>query len=374
MKLSVLKEIEKFETRVAIIPSSVKTLTKLGFDVFIEDGAGLLSGFLNKQYESSGAKIVNRDECLNGNNICLVVQLPPIGDLSKLSSNTILIGALNPYKNRGIFNQIKDYNITSICMELIPRISRAQGMDILSSQANLAGYRAVIDAAKEFNKIFPMMMTAAGRVNPTKIMVLGAGVAGLQAIATAKRLGAVVCATDVRLAAKGQVESLGAKFIMVEDDESKELETSGGYAKEMSEEYKKKQENLIKEIIKKQDIIISTALVQGGPAPILITEEMVKTMMPGSLIVDLAVEAGGNCPLSKLNEIVIYNHVKIIGYSNFPGRVSKDASSLYSNNLINFLSLIINKDSKKISIDWEDEIIKSVIMTHDGKILLEGFK
>ena len=247
-------------------------------------------------------------------------------------------------------------------------------MDGLSSQANLAGYKAVIDAAEKFKKAFPMMMTAAGRVNPAKVMILGVGVAGLQAIATAKRLGAVVSATDVRSATKEQVESLGAKFIMVEDEESKQSETSGGYAKEMSKEYKEKQALLIAETISKQDIIICTALIPGKKAPILVTEKMVESMANGSIIVDLAVESGGNCPLSKIGEIVNHKGVQILGYTNVPGRVAKDASSLYAKNIINFLNILINQDEKKIKIDWNDEIINSVILSHEGDIKLENFK
>ena len=374
MKLSVLKEAEKFESRVAATPESTESLIKIGFEVFIEKDAGIKSGFLNADYKLAGAKIVDRTECLKSSDIILTVQFPLLDDIKKINSKKILIGILDPYKNKKHFNLLNESKITSIGMELVPRISRSQSMDVLSSQANLAGYRSIIDAAEEFNKVFPMMMTAAGRINPAKIMVLGAGVAGLQAIATAKRLGSVVCATDVRPAAKEQVESLGAKFIMVEDSETKEAETSKGYAKEMSEEYKKKQANLIEETIAKQDNVICTALIPGKKAPILITEEMVEKMKPGSVIIDLAVEAGGNCPLSKLNEKVIHNNVKILGYPNVPSRVAKDASSLYAKNLFNFISLIINKENKKIEIDWDDEIIKSVVLTHDGNIQLEEFK
>jgi len=281
---------------------------------------------------------------------------------------------LNPYQNKNLLDDLNKQKITSCCLELLPRISRAQNMDVLSSQSNLAGYRSVIDAAEQYNKVFPMMMTAAGRINPVKVMVLGAGVAGLQAIATARRLGAVVCATDVRLATKEQVESLGAKFIMVEDEESRQAETSGGYAKEMSEEYKRKQSQLLSDTISKQNIVISTALIPGKVAPVLVTPEMVETMSSGSVIVDLAVEAGGNCPLSKIGEIVFYKGVKIIGYDNFPGRVAKDASSLYANNIVNFLSLIIGNKDQQITIDLEDEIIKAVVLTHEGNLKLEQFK
>ena len=247
-------------------------------------------------------------------------------------------------------------------------------MDVLSSQSNLAGYKSVITAAENFNKAFPMMMTAAGRINPAKVFVLGVGVAGLQAIATAKRLGAVVSATDVRLATKEQVESLGAKFIMFEDEENLQSETSGGYAKEMSEEFKIKQSQLISETISKQDIIICTALIPGKPSPTLVTKKMVESMAPGSVIIDLAVESGGNCPLSEIDKVVVHNGVKIIGYSNMPGKVSKDASSLYARNIFNFIELIIDKKEDKINIDWEDEIIKSVVVTKEGQIIQEKFK
>jgi NAD(P) transhydrogenase subunit alpha len=299
--------------------------------------------------------------------------MPNQDDINHMKNGSILIGILNPYENKKYFDNLKSNKITSCCMELIPRISRAQSMDVLSSQANLAGYRSVIDAAEKFGKAFPMMMTAAGRVNPAKVMILGVGVAGLQAIATAKRLGAVVSATDVRSATKEQVESLGGKFIMVEDEESREAETVGGYAKEMSDQYKQKQAKLIAETLSKQDIVISTALIPGKPAPVLITEKMVNSMALGSVIVDLAVEAGGNCPLSKIGEVVVHNGVKILGYANVPGRVAKDASSLYAKNIVNFLYLMINKEEKKIDIDWNDEIINAVVLSHNGNIILEQF-
>ena len=373
MKLSVLRELEDIETRVSATPESIKLIKRLGFEIFVEEGAGIKSGYYDKDYIEAGAQIVSRSECLKLKDVCLVVKMPSEKDISELSKNTILIGILDPYKNINLLKNLNDNSITSCCMELIPRISRAQSMDVLSSQANLAGYRSVIDAAEQFHKAFPMMMTAAGRINPAKVMVLGVGVAGLQAIATAKRLGAVVSATDVRSATKEQVESLGAKFIMV-DSEKIDNETSGGYAKEMSEDYKKKQSALIAETLSKQDIVICTALIPGKKAPTLISKEMVESMNAGSIIVDLAVESGGNCPLSKIDEIVEHNGVKIIGYGNVPGRVSKDASSLYSKNIYNFLSLMINKEEKTIKIDWEDEIIRSVVLTYGGSIKLDNFK
>ena len=372
MQISAVKENFNYENRVALTPDTIKLFQRLGLEVLIEDGAGNNSGYPNDLYEANGAKIVSRDQCLNAN-ICLCVKIPNDNDLQKLNENTVLIGILNPYENKKYFNTLNEKKIISCCMELIPRNSRAQSMDVLSSQANLAGYRSVIDAAEQFGKAFPMMMTAAGRVNPAKVMVLGVGVAGLQAIATAKRLGAVVSATDVRSATKEQVESLGGKFIMVEDEESTNAETEGGYAKEMSEEYKQKQAKLIAETIAKQDIVICTALIPGKRAPVLISQEMVESMAPGSVVVDLAVEAGGNCPLSKEGEVVDHGGVKIVGYANVPGRVAKDASALYAKNIFNFLSLIINKDDKKINFNWEDEIVNAVTLTHEGKLRLEQF-
>ena len=372
MQISALKENFNNENRVALTPDTIKLFQRLGLEVLIEDGAGNNSGYPNDLYEANGAKIASRDQCLKAN-ICLCVKIPNDNDLQQLNENTVLIGILNPYENKKYFNTLNQKKIISCCMELIPRISRAQSMDVLSSQANLAGYRSVIDAAEQFGKAFPMMMTAAGRVNPAKVMVLGVGVAGLQAIATAKRLGAVVSATDVRSATKEQVESLGGKFIMVEDEESSNAETEGGYAKEMSEEYKQKQAKLIAETIAKQDIVICTALIPGKRAPVLISQEMVESMASGSVVVDLAVEAGGNCPLSKEGEVVDHGGVKIVGYANVPGRVAKDASALYAKNIFNFLSLIINKDDKKINFNWEDEIVNAVTLTHEGKLRLEQF-
>ncbi len=372
MIISALKENNNNEKRVALSPDSVKLFQRLGFDVLIENGAGIESGYLDQHYSEKGAKIANREDCLKAD-ICLCVKIPSMNDLENIKNECVLIGILNPYENKKYFDILNRKKITTCCMELIPRISRAQSMDVLSSQANLAGYRSVIDAAENFGKAFPMMMTAAGRVNPAKVMILGVGVAGLQAIATAKRLGAVVCATDVRSATKEQVESLGGKFIMVEDEESKNAETEGGYAKEMSDEYFKKQKKLIRETIEKQDIVICTALIPGKKAPILITEEMVDSMAPGSVVVDLAVEAGGNCPLSKPDKIVLHNNVKIIGYTDVPSRVAKDASALYSKNIFNFLNLLVDKEKKSFDFNLQDEIISSVVLTFNGETRLEQF-
>ena len=372
MLIAALKENNSNENRVSLVPDSVKLFQRLNLEVLVEDGAGKSSGYPNQLYLDNGARIVTREECLKAD-ICLCVKMPEENDLNLFKEGSVLIGILNPYENKKYFSTLNDSKITSCCMELIPRISRAQSMDVLSSQANLAGYRSVIDAAGQFGKAFPMMMTAAGRVNPAKVMVLGVGVAGLQAIATAKRLGAVVSATDVRSATKEQVESLGGKFIMVDDEEISESETQGGYAKEMSEVYKKKQAKLIAETISKQDIVICTALIPGKTAPTLISQEMVESMVSGSVVVDLAVEAGGNCPLSKLGEVVDHKGVKILGYANVPGRVAKDASALYAKNIFNFLSLIINKENNEINLNMEDEIVNAVVLTQDGNLRLEQF-
>jgi NAD(P) transhydrogenase subunit alpha len=373
MQIAALKENHINENRVSLTPDSVKIFQRLNLEVLLEDGAGVTSGYPNELYLENGARIVSRKDCLNAD-ICLCVRIPEENDLNNLKNESVLIGILNPYENKKYFNTLNNKKIISCCMELIPRISRAQSMDVLSSQANLAGYRSVIDAAEQFGKAFPMMMTAAGRVNPAKVMVLGVGVAGLQAIATAKRLGAVVSATDVRSATKEQVESLGGKFIMVEEEENSDAETAGGYAKEMSEDYKKKQAILIAETIAKQDIVICTALIPGKIAPTLISQEMVESMATGSVVVDLAVEAGGNCPLSKLGQVVDHKGVKILGYANVPGRVAKDASALYAKNIFNFLSLIVNKENSEINFNWEDEIVNAVVLTKDGALRLEQFK
>jgi len=295
-------------------------------------------------------------------------------ELALLKPGALLIGLLAPYSNREQIEAYAAKGVIAFAMELLPRISRAQSMDVLSSQANLAGYKAVLDGAAEFGRAFPMMMTAAGTVAPAKVLVMGAGVAGLQAIATARRLGAVVSATDVRLAAKEQVESLGAKFVMVEDEESKQAETAGGYAKEMSDAYKQKQAALIRETLKKQDIAICTALIPGRKAPVLIAEDMVKEMRPGSVIVDLAVEQGGNCPLSKPGEVVTTeNGVRVVGHLNVPSRLAVDSSALYAKNLLNFLGLMIDKKDKALKLDWTDEIIKGTALTRDGAVVHPQF-
>ena len=377
MKLVVPTELYENESRVSITPDIVPSLIKMGFKVFVQSNAGLGSSYTDEDYKKSGAAISSKlNELYSKADLVIKVQRPSkhkVTDEFKFLKNCNLITLLYEQKFKTEFSSLRKLNINVFALEKMPRISRAQSMDVLSSQANLAGYRSVIDAAEQFGKAFPMMMTAAGRVNPAKVMVLGVGVAGLQAIATAKRLGAVVSATDVRSATKEQVESLGGKFVMVEDEETTNAETEGGYAKEMSDEYKKKQANLIAETIAKQDIVICTALIPGRTAPVLISKEMVESMATGSVVVDLAVEAGGNCPLSKLGQVVDHNGVKIIGYANVPGRVAKDASALYAKNIFNFLSLIINKDDKKINFNWDDEIINAVVLTNEGELRLEQF-
>ena len=359
MLLSAIKENDNNETRVSISPESVKLFSRLGFEVIIENGAGETSGYQNSNYEEAGAKIVSRSECLKAD-VCLCVRMPGTDDINNLKNNSLLIGILNPYENKSEFSNLNKNKISSCCMELIPRISRAQSMDVLSSQANLAGYRSVIDAAEQFGKAFPMMMTAAGRVNPAKVMILGVGVAGLQAIATAKRMGAIVFATDVRMASKEQVESLGGKFLTVEGAEN--LETEGGYAKETSEEFKKKQEELLSKTLKKIDIVVCTALIPGKKAPVILKENMIDNMQPGSIIYDLAAIQGGNTALTKVDEIVEKKGVKIMGESNILNKLPISASTLYAKNVFNFVLNLLDKETKKININLDDEIIKKTLV------------
>ncbi len=369
-KLAVLKETKEFEKRVAAIPETVKKLTAKGFAITVETGAGDNSSYPDKDYAAAGATIASSaSEATKDADIILCVDAP-----SSITSkkDAVLIGLLSPYNNKDKLISYASSNVTSMSMELVPRITRAQAMDVLSSQSNLAGYRAVLDAATLLPHAFPMMMTAAGTIPPARVFVMGAGVAGLQAIATARRLGAVVSATDVRAAAKEQVQSLGATFVMVESDEIKNAETSGGYAKEMSEEFKQKQATLVSDTITRQDIVITTALIPGRPAPLLITEDMVKSMKPGSVIIDMAVEQGGNCALSKPGEVIEAYGVKIAGYKNIPSRIAADASALYSRNLMNLVNLLVDKDGT-LSINMEDEIIKAVTLTKDGAIVHPNF-
>ncbi len=370
MRIAVLKERRAHEHRVAASPDTVKKMVKLGLDISVESGAGQGAAYLDDEYEDAGATIAkNAAEALDGASVILKVQRPEPGELKAMPAGAHLFALIDPYRAGDELKAIADAGLTAFAMEFMPRITRAQSMDVLSSQANLAGYKAVLDGCANFGRALPLMMTAAGKIPPANILIMGAGVAGLQAIATAKRLGAIVHATDVRPAAKEQVESLGGKFVAVEDEEFKQAETAGGYAKEMSAEYKKKQAALIAETLPKMDIVITTALIPGRPAPVLIDEDMVKSMKPGAVIVDLAVDNGGNCALSKPGEVTVEQDVIIVGHLNVPSRLAADASMLYANNLFNFLALLVDKESKKLAIDWEDEIVTGTLVTKEGKIV-----
>ena len=379
MKISVPKERRPYERRVAVTPDMVKKYKALGYEVAVEAGAGSEASYPDEQYAAAGASIVGDTALLlRDADIVLKVQRPMSesegrNEIGLLKPGVVLIGMLNPYGARTDLDSYARNNITSMSMELMPRITRAQAMDVLSSQSNLAGYKAVLDAAEQFGRAFPMMMTAAGTVPPARVLVMGAGVAGLQAIATARRLGAIVSATDVRPIAKEQVQSLGATFVMVENEETKQAETSGGYAKEMSDDYKRQQAALIAETIKKQDIVICTALIPGRAAPKLVSEDMLKTMKPGSVIVDLAVEQGGNCALSEAGKVVETHGVKIVGHRNMPSRIAVDASALYARNLLNFVTLISAKSEGKLAIDWNDEIVRAITLTNQGAIVHAQF-
>ena len=372
MKIFIPKE-DSNELRTAISPEIVKKLSGSGHEIFVETNAGSGSNFDDEIFIEAGAKIYTDNAQLNTADFIFRVNAPSEDEIALYRENSILIASLNPYNNSEIIKKLETQKTISFAMELMPRITRAQSMDVLSSQSNLAGYQAVIEASHIFNKAMPMMMTAAGTIAPAKVMVFGAGVAGLQAIATAKRLGAIVSATDVRMAAKEQVESLGGKFVMVETEEDQDAETSGGYAKEMSEEFKVKQAELISKTISSQDIVICTALIPGKKAPTLITEEHVKSMKPGSVIIDLAAENGGNCVSTKLGETAVVDGVSIYGASNITSSISQDASALYSKNLFNFFNLLINQESNQVDIDWEDEIVVNTLITKDGKIIKEEF-
>jgi NAD(P) transhydrogenase subunit alpha len=379
MKLAVLKERRPHERRVAATPDSVKKLVKQGIAVTVESQAGAGASFSDAAYQAAGATIAaNAPEALANADVILKVQRPLLGgadgvdELAGAKQGAVLIAILAPYQSAEALAEYAKRGITAFAMELMPRITRAQVMDVLSSQSNLAGYRAVIDATAAMGRAFPMMMTAAGTIAPARVLVLGAGVAGLQAIATARRLGAVVSAFDVRLAAKEQVESLGATFVMVEGAE--DLETKAGYAKEAGEDYKRKQSEKIAETLKKQDVAITTALIPGKPAPRLITAAMVADMKPGSVIVDLAAEQGGNCEATKPGEtFTTENGVTILGAFNIPSRLAEDASALYARNLAAFLGLIVSKDGQSLTLDWNDEILKGVGLTHNGQLIHPQF-
>ena len=372
MRIAVAREVDPAEPRVAATPDTVKKLTALGAEVTVQAGAGIKSGVLDTDYTAAGATV--SANAIDGADIVLKVRRPGEAEVAGYKKGALVIAIMDPYGNEAALGTLAKAGVTAFAMELMPRITRAQAMDVLSSQANLAGYRAVIDGAADYGRALPMMITAAGTVPATKVFVMGAGVAGLQAIATARRLGAIVTATDVRPAAKEQVESLGAKFVAVEDEEFKQAETAAGYAKEMSKEYQEKQAALVAEHIKKQDIVITTALIPGRPAPRLISAAMVQSMRPGSVIVDLAVERGGNVEGVKPDQVTNINGVKIVGYRNVPGRLAASASSLYARNLLNFVELLVDKETKALAVNWDDEIVKATALTRDGAVIHPNFQ
>ena len=372
MRIAVAREVDPAEPRVAATPDTVKKLTALGAEVTVQAGAGVKSGVLDTDYTAAGATV--SANAIDGADIVLKVRRPGEAEVASYKKGALVIAIMDPFGNEAALGTLAKAGVTAFAMELMPRITRAQAMDVLSSQANLAGYRAVIDGAADYGRALPMMMTAAGTVPATKVFVMGAGVAGLQAIATARRLGAIVTATDVRPAAKEQVESLGAKFVAVEDEEFKQAETAAGYAKEMSKEYQEKQAALVAEHIKKQDIVITTALNPGRPAPRLISPAMVQSMRPGSVIVDLAVERGGNVEGVKPDQVTNINGVKIVGYRNVPGRLAASASSLYARNLLNFVELLVDKKTKALAVNWDDEIVKATALTRDGAVIHPNFQ
>ena len=358
------------EPRIGLTPETVKKLVKAGASVTIRAGAGSRSHFSDEDYKAAGAKIAKTDaEAVGDADIVLTVRRPRAEIVNSMKKGAAVIGMLDPFSDAEGLDALAKTGVALFAMELMPRISRAQSMDVLSSQSNLAGYKAVVDAAAAFERALPMMMTAAGTVPAARVFVMGVGVAGLQAIATARRLGAIVTATDVRPAVKEQVASLGAKFIAVEDEEFKQAETAGGYAKEMSDAYKKKQAALVAEHVKSQDIVITTALIPGRPAPKLISKEMIESMKPGSVIVDLAVERGGNAELAKPGEIVAHKGVRIFGKLNLPGEVPVNASSLYARNLQAFVEPLIDKEKKTLAINWDDELVKGTLIARDGAIV-----
>ena len=360
------------EERVAASPDTVKRLSAMGFLVVVEAGAGTASGILDADFEAAGARIGRAADAATAD-VILKVNRPTSAEIAGYRSGAAVFATMDPYGNEAALAEMARAGLTAFAMELMPRITRAQTMDVLSSQANLAGYRAVIDATHEYGRAMPMMMTAAGTVPAAKVFVMGAGVAGLQAIATARRLGAVVSATDVRPAAKEQVASLGAKFIAVEDDEFKAAETAGGYAKQMSEAYQAKQAALVADHIAKQDIVITTALIPGRPAPRLVTRAMLAAMKPGSVAVDLAVERGGNIEGSVKGSIATVEGVRVIGYANVPGRVAASASALYAKNLFAFLETMVSKESKEFAINPDDELVKATMLTHGGQVIHPAF-
>ncbi|WP_111642924.1 Re/Si-specific NAD(P)(+) transhydrogenase subunit alpha [Marinimicrobium alkaliphilum] len=380
MKIAIPKERRAHERRVAATPETVKKYIALGYTVAVETGAGEGSRIPDAAYEEVGASLApDAATLLADADIVLKVQRPILAgedgpdELALIPKGALVLALMAPYDAPDSLKAYAQAGITAVALELVPRITRAQSMDVLSSQSNLAGYRAVLEACNVYNRAFPMMMTAAGTIAPARVMVLGAGVAGLQAIATAKRLGAVVSATDVRPVAKEQVESLGGKFVMVESEETAEAETAGGYAKAMSEDYQRRQAALVAETLKKQDIVICTALIPGRKAPTLVNDAMVHSMRPGSVIVDMAAEQGGNCTLTTPGEITQVGGVTIIGLFNLPSRLATDASGLYGKNLFNYLAPLYDEATKQLAIDWADEIVTASVLTRDGRIVHSAF-
>jgi NAD(P) transhydrogenase subunit alpha len=373
--IAVTRERRAGETRVAAVPETVKKLIAQGFSVVVETGAGAAASYPDADYEAAGASLAKTaKEALAKADILFKVRGPEAEEMAALKAGTIVVATLNPYQDKVALEGLAKAKATAFAMEFVPRITRAQVMDVLSSQANLAGYRAVIEGAEAYGKAMPMMMTAAGTIAAAKVFIMGVGVAGLQAIATARRLGAVVTATDVRPATKEQVESLGAKFLAVEDEEFKNAQTAGGYAKEMSAEYQAKQAELVSSHIAKQDMVITTALIPGRPAPKLVSAAQVASMKPGSVIVDLAIEQGGNVEGAKLGEVAVTkNGVKILGIPNLPGRIAADASALYARNLFAFAGLFLNKEGQ-FAPDYEDEILKSALVTQGGGVVHPNLK
>jgi NAD(P) transhydrogenase subunit alpha len=370
MRIAFLDESKSGEPRVAVTPETATKLKALGASLVAEKGAGAGSAIPDAAYEAAGVVLAkNANEAVKEADVLLAVRRPKPELAAKMKGGALLLGIMDPHGNDEALKPFAEKGLSLFAMEMMPRITRAQVMDVLSSQANLAGYRAVIDAAEVFGRAFPMMMTAAGTVPAAKVFVMGAGVAGLQAIATARRLGAIVTATDVRPAAKEQVASLGAKFIAVEDEEFRQAETAAGYAKPMSAEYQAKQAALVAEHIAKQDIVITTALIPGRPAPRLVSQAMVESMRPGSVIVDLAVERGGNCEVSKADQIVEHGGVKIVAWSNTPGRIAPSASALYARNLFAFLETMIDKKEGRLAVNFDDELVKATLLTKDGALV-----
>ena len=373
MRIAVLAETDTSEPRVAATPETVKKFIGLGAEVAVQAGAGAASGFADDAYAAAGASIAAKaKDAVTGADVVLRVRRPSPAEVAGANPGAAVVAIQDPFGAEKAIDELAKANVTAFAMELMPRITRAQVMDVLSSQANINGYRAVVDAASEYGRVLPMMMTPAGTVPAGRIFIMGVGVAGLQAIATARRLGAIVTATDVRPATKEQVESLGAKFIAVENEEFKQAETSGGYAKEMSKEYQAAQAELLSDHIAKQDIVITTALIPGRPAPKLVSAAQVRSMRAGSVIYDLAAERGGNCELSRPGETIVDSGVKIMAPLNIAGRTAATTSSLYAKNLLAFVETLISKETKQLAINWDDELVKATALTRNGAAIARG--